>query len=676
MRCLVLTLGLVVALLVVAPAGSIPPGRAFLFSSQQGADSQPALERYANPILHQDWSDPDVCRVGDDFYFTASSFNCFPGLPVLHSRDLVHWTQIGAALTDYPGPGWDGPEHDFRTRVQHGNGVWAPAIRYHDGWFYIFCGDPDRGIFMVRTQDPSGEWEPPVWLVREKGFIDPCPLWDEDGRAWLSHACAGSRAGLKSVLFVAPMAADGSRLLGPSRIVYDGHLTQPTIEGTKFYQREGRYYIFAPAGGVATGWQTVLRASAPFGPYEERIVLAADGSAGEDGLSSGAARDGFGPRPVNAPHQGAWVTAPDGSDWFVHFQDKDAYGRIVHLQPMRWGPDGWPVIGDDPDGDGCGAPVSAWDAPAAGRQSAAPRRKGTPSWAECAAQRSASRQASDASADTERRVYVPGAAETGPYGLDWAWQYPAVPAPYWHFALPGGGVRLYSVQQAEGYRNLWDCPNLLQQKFPAESFTVTARLVFRPNPSLKGRGEQAGIVVMGTDYAGLRITDTTEGPVLEWVSCQGADQGAPEEVRRLALLPSTPLPVIHGRESVGVLPVHYPDYQETALYVRLEVGPGDPSDGHGGALSRSRQVIHGADGAGCEDGRSPLLRTVARPEAVCRFYYSLDGRDYNPSGASFTAQPGRWIGAKWGIFCNRYAPKNDAGFLDVSELQVTERIQP
>ena len=132
-------------------------------------------QNYRNPILHMDYSDPDVCRVGEDYYMTASSFNCFPGLPVLHSRDLVNWEPVGAALTAY--------DPLFRETVQHGNGVWAPAIRYHDGWFYIFCGDPDRGIFMVRAQNPAGPWENPVWLVREKGFIDPCPFWDQEP-AW------------------------------------------------------------------------------------------------------------------------------------------------------------------------------------------------------------------------------------------------------------------------------------------------------------------------------------------------------------------------------------------------------------------------------------------------------------------------------------------------------------
>ena len=544
--------------------------------------------RYQNPVLHADYSDPDVCRVGEEYWMTASSFNCFPGLPILHSCDLVHWELVGAALTDYPGPGWVRPEDDYRMKVQHGNGVYAPSIRYHEGWFYIFVGDPDRGIFMVRTQDPAGAWEPPVWVVREKGFIDPCPFWDEDGKAYLSHGCAGSRAGNKSILFVAPMAPDGTRLLGPSRIVYDGHLSQPTIEGTKFHKRDGKYYIFSPAGGVATGWQTVLRADSPWGPYEERIVMAwADGT-------------------VNGPHQGAWVETPTGEDWFLHFQDKGAYGRIVHLQPMTWRADGWPLIGVDPDGDGVGQPVAAAPVPATAGATAAPK------------------------------AYEP-------YGIGLEWQYPAIPSPYWHYALPNG-VRLYSVEQKWPYNSLWDCPNFLSQKFPAERFTVRARLSFRPNPALKERGEQAGFAVMGNDYAGLRLTDTEEGTRLEYVECRRADAGRADSVRVLAVLPYRYEPLPHGRESKNVPLVNYPDVPEVVVWVELDV---------------RAQAVEGNV-----------------PNAVCRFNYSLDGKRFTGVGGTFTARPGRWIGAKFGFWCNRFSPKNDSGWLDVTDLAVKPAFDP
>ena len=528
-----------------------------------------AAQRYTNPVLHLDYSDPDVCRAGDDYYMTASSFNCFPGLPVLHSSDLVHWELIGSALTDYA--------DDFRVSVQHGNGVWAPAIRYHEGWFYIYVGDPDRGIFMVRTQDPAGRWEDPVWVVREKGFIDPCPFWDEDGSAWLSHGCAGSRAGLKSVLFMAPMSDDGTRLLAPSRIVYDGHFSQPTIEGTKLYKRQGWYYIFSPAGGVSTGWQTVLRSKNLYGPWEERIVMA------------------WAPGTVNGPHQGAWVSDKDGADWFLHFQDKGAYGRIVHLQPMRWGADGWPVIGEDPDGDGVGQPVHTWSLPASSSGKAH--------------------------------------AALLPYGLPLEWQFPTIPSPFWSMALPDG-IRLYSVLQSRP--GLWDCPNLLLQKFPAEKFTVKACLVFRPNPALKG--EQAGFAVMGNDYASLRLSDTAEGALLEYVSCIGAGKGAPETAQAIATLPYSYTAVDHSRESRNVPPVKYPDIPEVKIWVKLDVRP---------------QAVEGNV-----------------PDAVCTFSWSRDGRRYSSVKGDFTAKPEMWIGSKFGFYCNRSTPKNDSGCVDILCMSV------
>ena len=143
---------------------------------------------YTNPVIYADYSDPDVVAVGDDYYLTASSFNCIPGLPILHSKDLVNWEIIGYALQEQE------PKEVF-DQPQHGKGVWAPSIRYHNGEFYIYWGDPDHGIFMVKTKDPRGEWEKPVCVLAGKGMIDTCPLWDEDGRCYLVNGWAGSRSG-------------------------------------------------------------------------------------------------------------------------------------------------------------------------------------------------------------------------------------------------------------------------------------------------------------------------------------------------------------------------------------------------------------------------------------------------------------------------------------------------
>src|ERR671917_2546353 len=161
---------------------------------------------YKNPILHADYSDPDAVRVGDDFYMTASSFNAAPGLPVLHSKDLVNWAVVGYALRRQP-------PFDVFDKPQHGNGVWAPAIRHHGGEFYIYYPDPDRGIYVVKAKDAAGPWSEPLLVKEARGWIDPCPLWDEDGNAYLVSAMAASRSGVKSVLVVSRMSPDGTRLL-------------------------------------------------------------------------------------------------------------------------------------------------------------------------------------------------------------------------------------------------------------------------------------------------------------------------------------------------------------------------------------------------------------------------------------------------------------------------------
>lgn len=420
---------------------------------------------YQNPVLYADYSDPDVVRVGTDYYLVSSSFNCVPGPQILHSKDLVNWTLIGAVFREQP------PVAEFRL-PQHGNGVWAPALRYHHQQFYLYYPDPDRGIYLTRATNPAGPWETPRLIKEAKGWIDPCPLWDADGRAYLVHGFAGSRAGFKSILAVSRMSADGLHLVGDDELVFDGHARHPTIEGPKFYKRHGYYYIFAPGGGVPTGWQTVLRAKNVFGPYEDRIVL-------DQGKTA-----------VNGPHQGAWVDTPDGrEDWFLHFQDQGPYGRVVHLQPMTW-KDDWPVIGDDPDGDGRGQPVR-----------------------------------------THRKPRVPGPAQllatpatsdefSAPtLGLQWQWH--ANPQLGWAFPNgPLGYLRLYAQPLPADFKNLWQVPNLLLQKLPAPAFTATARLTFTP----RADGEKVALLVMGLDYAYLSVTSQNGQWQVAQTSCHDADK--------------------------------------------------------------------------------------------------------------------------------------------------------
>lgn len=421
---------------------------------------------YVNPILYADYSDPDAIRVGDDFYMTASSFNCVPGLPILHSNDLVNWELIGHALPTL------GPADVF-SQPQHGKGVWAPCIRYHQKQFYIYYPDPDYGIYMVKADDARGPWSEPVLVKAGKGLIDPTPLWDDDGKAYLAYAYAGSRAGIKSLLVIATLTADGTCAHADEVMVIDGHADQPTIEGPKFYKRNGYYYLFAPAGGVPTGWQLVMRSKHVYGPYEKKIVLAQ------------------GKTDVNGPHQGAWVNTATGEDWFLHFQEKGAYGRIVHLQPMTWKND-WPVVGEDRDGDGVGQPVLRHQKPNVGK-----------TWPITA---------------------PPASDEFNEPHLGLAWQWHANPAVYWGYPTTMGYYCLYCQPLPEGMHNFWDVPNLLLQKFPAPAFTATTKLTF----NARFNDEQTGLIVMGRDYAYISAIQQEGGLYLAQTVCPKADQGGKE----------------------------------------------------------------------------------------------------------------------------------------------------
>ena len=468
MRKIVLLLTLLAALTVSAQY------RSQVWSPDNGDGT------FTNPVINADYSDPDVCvgPSGEDYYMTASSFQCTPGLPILHSRDLVNWEIVGYALRNL----YEGDEAKLQhfSRPQHGAGVWAPSIRYHEGQYYIYWGDPDFGAYMVKTKhgDPAGEWENPVCVIPGQGIIDTTPLWDDDGRCYLVNGWANSRSKFASVLCVREMNKEGTRAIGEPVIVFDGNGTENrTCEGPKFYKRDGWYWIMCPAGGVPTGFQLAMRSKSPYGPYEHKIVL-------QQGKTN-----------INGPHQGGWIHTKYGEDWFLHFQDKEAYGRVVHLNPVDWST-GWPIMGKK------GEPVATCKKP-------------------------------KSSATTIVNPVENDEFDSPLLGKQWQWH-----ANYHQFfGMPTafGTMRIYTHKLSENWKNFWEIPNLLLQKTPADEFTVTTKLRF----TSKADGQFGGLVMMGHNYQALVVKRVGKEFQLLLMTCRDADKGKPQQEELVATLKPT-----------------------------------------------------------------------------------------------------------------------------------------
>lgn len=406
---------------------------------------------YTNPIIYADYSDPDVCvgASGEDFYMTASSFNCIPGLPILHSKDLVHWTIINHAVHVLL------PIERYAT-PQHGKGIWAPCIRYNERThlYYIYWGDPDEGVFVVTATDPSGEWTKPQLVIEGKGIIDPAVFWDEDGRCYMLNAYAASRAHINSILSMRELSADGLHAITQPRIVFDGSSSwNHTCEGPKMYKRGEWYWILCPAGGVKLGHQLAMRSRTPYGPYETKTVLQR------------------GSTDINGPHQGALVSLKNGTDWFLHFQDREAYGRVVWLEPVDW-TSGWPMMGNN------GEPVKTHAMPL----------------------------------NTSSSTVMQTSDDFSELGLQWQWN--ANYQESYGQTTPEGMMRLFCHRKSECYQNLLEVGNLLLQKLPAENFTATAKLTF----TAREDGQCGGILCMGSDYTALVISREADSFLLQQIT--------------------------------------------------------------------------------------------------------------------------------------------------------------
>lgn len=507
---------------------------------------------FQNPILVADYSDPDVIRVEDTYYMTASSFNYIPGLPILVSKDMVNWELVNYALKEIPYKRYEIPAH--------AQGVWAPAIRYHEGRFYIYYGMPDEGIFMVSTADPLGEWDAPVLVLEGKGLIDSCPFWDEDGKAYVVHGYAKSRIGFKSILGIFPMSWDGKKAIGEDRFIYDGNETQETIEGPKVYKRDGYYYLFAPAGGVKTGWQTVLRSTNIYGPYEEKIVMAQ------------------GNTEINGPHQGALVDTQSGEEWFIHFQDRGFYGRIVHLQPVIW-KNGWPIIGINGEETGVGEPCIIHKKP-------------------------------DVPAVVEP-CYLAASDDFESDRLNLMWQWMGNPKDdFYSLTENPGNLRLYCKNPSgETEPILWRSANVLTQKLVCTYFEAEVKM----NIAGLKRGDQAGMVMLGGQYAAFAVRPIEKKNTLVYVESMGEEPERTEKATFLCQL---------LRE------------QENIWY------------------------------------RMAITKHEGGPRFTMK--YSLDGEHYVDINTAFMPSDHTWVGAKIGLFALAKAGESGCGYADISYIHVSE----
>jgi beta-xylosidase len=397
--------------------------------------------RYQNPVLFADYSDPDVIRVGSEFYMVSSSFHYMPGIPILVSKDLVNWKILGHVFDRFD---FD-PTYDMINGDRYGAGCWAPTIRYHDGRFWVYFSTPQEGIFMSTAKSAAGTWSPLVQVKKVAGWEDPCPFWDDDGKAYLVHSVLGA-----GPLILHRMRADGTGLLDDGVTIANDPEKLPVLEGPKLYKMRGYYYIFAPAGGVEKGWQEVLRSRNIYGPYEHRKVL-------EQGETA-----------INGPHQGAYVETFGGQPWFVHFQARGPYGRVFWLEPTMWS-DNWPVIGEAANGSAIGHPILTWDKP---------------------------------NIKNKAVIQVPQTSDefnSKKLGLQWQWNHNPDDSK-WSLTQRPGYLRL----KAAPADSLFHAHNTLTQMLADPTLTVTASL----DSSKMADGQRAGLCIFGNPPEWIGVEQT------------------------------------------------------------------------------------------------------------------------------------------------------------------------
>ncbi|WP_329288266.1 family 43 glycosylhydrolase [Streptomyces pseudovenezuelae] len=425
--------------------GLLPPGRARAAGLSAGKWGDQGDGTYINPVVPADFSDWDCIRVGSDYYGITSTFGYSPGVAVLHSKDLVNWRTLGGAVDDLTRIG---PELNWDRMNRYGRGVWAGAIRYHAGRYWVYFNTPDEGFFMTSAPSPTGPWEPLTAVWRTSGWDDPCPFWDDEGQGYLvtTHYSDGYKINLFE------LSPDGRSLVGSPSVIHQS----PGSEANKLYKINGLYYHLYSEVKSEGRVLMMNRGSSLYGPFETRQLEHVNVSVDRE------------------PNQGGLVQAPDGSWYFVtHHGHGDWEGRPLSLLPVTW-VDGWPILGAV-GADGIGTMVWTGRVPAGGTS-------GLPVDALPAV------VTSDLFTDTDLKP-------------QWEWYYQPR-ADHWSLTERPGCLRLKAFAPLVA-DNLTKVGNTLTQRVlrTAGGATVTVRL------ELAGLadGQHAGLCHYAATYAGLGV---------------------------------------------------------------------------------------------------------------------------------------------------------------------------
>lgn len=400
---------------------------------------------FVNPIRPGDFSDIDAIRVGEDFYAISSTLHVSPGMAVMHSKDLVNWRIISHGVQDVaaivPNMRWD-------RMNAYGRGVWAGAIRHHDGKFWIYFGTPDEGIFVTTATDPAGPWEPPhaVWSV--KGWDDCCPFWDEDGQGYLvlTNFATDPKNGKSYNIHLMKMTPDNRSLVSESdQIIYQSRGS----EASKLFKHNGIYYHYFSEVKTEGRVPMMNRSKSLAGPWETRQIGHVNKAVDKE------------------PNQGGLIELANGQWWFLTHQGSgDWEGRALALLPVTW-IDGWPIIGNV-GADGIGSMVWSAKKPI----------EGFP-------------------------VLTPGMNDqfdVAKLGEQWEWNHQPR-AEKWSLSERPGYLRLHAFKSLEG-DNLRKVANVISQRvYRARESTVTVKL----DLTNLAAGQRAGVCHFARTYSTLGI---------------------------------------------------------------------------------------------------------------------------------------------------------------------------